>query len=160
MYGPGQSLSNPYTGILSIFSTLIKKNKKINIFEDGLESRDFVYISDVVDATILALENNTANYQIFNVGSGESVTVEKVVKKLINLYDSSASYYISGNYRLGDIRHNLADLSKIKKILGYSPKISFDQGIKSFSEWVNQQKLEKLEYESSLDIMKSKKLLK
>ena len=160
VYGPGQSLSNPYTGILSIFSTLIKKNKKINIFEDGLESRDFVYISDVVDATILALENNTANYQIFNVGSGESVTVDEVVKKLINLYNSSTSYYISGNYRLGDIRHNFADLSKIKKILEYSPKYSFDRGIKSFSKWVNQQKLEKIEYEYSLDIMKSKKLLK
>lgn len=160
VYGPGQSLSNPYTGILSIFSTLIKSNKKINIFEDGLESRDFVYISDVIDATILAIENSAANYQIFNVGSGKSVTVLDVVKKLINLYDISVPFYISGNFRLGDIRHNLADLSKIKKILGFLPKYSFNQGITIFSEWVNQQKLDKSEYESSLNIMKSKNLLK
>ncbi|MFC1536058.1 NAD-dependent epimerase/dehydratase family protein [Candidatus Neomarinimicrobiota bacterium] len=160
VYGPGQSLSNPYTGILSIFSTLIKSNKKINIFEDGLESRDFVYISDVIDATILAIENSAANYQIFNVGSGTSVTVLDVVKKLINLYDISVPFYIRGNFRLGDIRHNLADLSKIKKILGFLPKYSFNQGITIFSEWVNQQKLDKSEYESSLNIMKSKNLLK
>ena len=83
-----------------------------------------------------------------------------VVKKLINLYDISVPFNISGNFRLGDIRHNLADLSKIKKILGFLPKYSFNQGITIFSEWVNQQKLDKSEYESSLNIMKSKNLLK
>jgi dTDP-L-rhamnose 4-epimerase len=160
VYGPGQSLSNPYTGILSIFSTLIKSNKKINVFEDGLESRDFVYISDAVDATVLAIENDAANFQIFNVGAGESITVLDAVKQLMKLYNKSVSYYISGNFRLGDIRHNMADLTKIKKILGYSPKYSFNNGIKKFSEWVKEQNLAKIDYEYSLNTMKSKKLLK
>jgi len=160
VYGIGQSLSNPYTGILSIFSTLIKNKKKINIFEDGLESRDFVYISDVLKATELAIENHVANYQIFNVGSGKSVTVLDIVQKLINLYDSPVSYHISGNYRFGDIRHNLADLSKISRNLGFTPKYSFAKGIKLFSKWVNQQEIDELNYESSISIMKSKGLLK
>ncbi len=160
VYGPGQSLSNPYTGILSIFSTLIKTNKKINIFEDGLESRDFVYISDAVDATILALEDNVANYQIFNVGSGMPVTVLDVVKKLTKLFEKPDSYYISRNFRLGDIRHNHADLSKIKKLLVFSPKITFDKGLKMFTDWVNKQEVGDFEYETSLNILKSKNLLK
>ncbi len=160
VYGPGQSLSNPYTGILSIFSSLIKNNKKINIFEDGKESRDFVYISDVVDAIMLAIENSNADYQIFNVGSGEAVTISDVVKKLIALYDTSVPYNVSGNFRLGDIRHNVADLSKINKMIGFVPKYTFDQGLKLFTEWVDKQILNDLEYETSLDTMKSKNLLK
>lgn len=160
VYGPGQSLSNPYTGILSIFSSLIKNNKKINIFEDGKESRDFVYISDAVDAIMLAIENSNADYQIFNVGSGEAVTVSDVVKKLIALYNISVPYNVSGNFRLGDIRHNVADLSKINKMLGFVPKYTFDQGLKLFAKWVDKQILNELEYETSLDMMKSKNLLK
>ena len=101
VYGPGQSLSNPYTGILSIFSTQIKNKNPINIFEDGKESRDFVYIDDVVNATILGLENESANYNSYNVGSGKATTVLKIAQKLVSLYNSGVSVNITGNFRIG-----------------------------------------------------------
>ncbi|MGF2413885.1 MAG: NAD-dependent epimerase/dehydratase family protein, partial [Ferruginibacter sp.] len=118
VYGPGQSLSNPYTGILSIFSTQIKNNKGINIFEDGKESRDFVFISDVVNATVLGIEKEEANGQVFNVGTGVATTVMEVASTLIANYKIDVPLNISGNYRVGDIRHNYADITKIKTLLG------------------------------------------
>ncbi|NUG13282.1 NAD-dependent epimerase/dehydratase family protein, partial [Acinetobacter seifertii] len=130
VYGPGQSLKNPYTGILSIFSTQIKNGNKINIFEDGKESRDFVYIDDVVEATILGLEKEEANNQVFNVGTGIATSVLTVADQLVKNYNIDVPITISGNYRLGDIRHNYADLTKIKKYLGFEPKVSFEEGIK------------------------------
>ena len=117
VYGPGQSLSNPYTGILSIFSTQIKNGNPINIFEDGKETRDFVYIDDVVDATILGIEKEEANGQVFNVGTGVATAVVTVAKELMNHYGVQVPMRISGNYRLGDIRHNYADISKIENLL-------------------------------------------
>ncbi|MBS1529829.1 MAG: SDR family NAD(P)-dependent oxidoreductase [Bacteroidetes bacterium] len=160
VYGPGQSLSNPYTGILSIFSSLIKNGKEINIFEDGKESRDFVFIDDVVDATILALENDKADHQVFNVGTGVPVDVLTVVDELTKNYGVPVSSRISGNYRLGDIRHNFADLSKISKALGFQPKVNFTEGIKRFTAWVNQQQLGASKYEESIKEMQGKGLLK
>ncbi len=160
VYGAGQSLSNPYTGILSIFSTRIKNNNDINIFEDGLESRDFIYIDDVVDATILGIEQDTANGEVFNVGSGVATDVLTVAKTLINRYNSNSKILISGNYRLGDIRHNFADLTKIKKELEFSPKTSFEEGIKKFTDWVNRQEVVEDKYETSIDEMKNKGLYK
>lgn len=159
VYGPGQSLSNPYTGILSIFSTRILNNNSINIFEDGLESRDFVFIDDVVDATIIGLESENANNQVYNVGSGVNTSVLKVANKLKELYDSDVEITISGNYRLGDIRHNYADLSKVKSI-GFEPKVSFDDGIERFSAWVKQQDVQEDTYEQSIKEMKEKGLFK
>lgn len=160
VYGPGQSLSNPYTGILSIFSTRIKNNNDINIFEDGMESRDFVYIQDVVDATILGIEKDAANYNIYNVGSGIPTTVLDVIRNLIKEYNTSVDYVISGNFRLGDIRDNFADLSKIKVDLGFQPKISFEEGIKLFSQWVSKQEIQDDKYSKSFEEMKNKGLLK
>lgn len=160
VYGPGQSLTNPYTGILSIFSTRIKNHKEINIFEDGLESRDFVYIDDVVNATIAGLEVREANGHVFNIGTGIATDVLTVAKTLCKHYGIEVPLNVSGNYRLGDIRHNYADISLAKKILGFEPKWSFDQGIKQFTEWVNQQELQKDNYEASLEEMKRKGLFK
>ena len=108
VYGPGQSLSNPYTGILSIFSTRIKNGNGINIFEDGRETRDFVYIEDVASATILGLEKDSANGESFNVGTGVATDVMTVARTLIENYGIEVPLTISGNYRLGDIRHNFA----------------------------------------------------
>ncbi|MBN9300156.1 MAG: NAD-dependent epimerase/dehydratase family protein [Filimonas sp.] len=160
VYGPGQSLSNPYTGILSIFSTLILNNKEINIFEDGKESRDFVYITDVVDATIMGLEKNSADGQVFNVGTGTPTDVLKVATLLIKNYQSNSNVTITGNYRLGDIRHNYADLTKISNLLGYIPKYDFETGIKLFTDWVLTQKVQPTKYEHSLQEMKAKGLFK
>ncbi len=160
VYGPGQSLTNPYTGILSIFSTRIKNHKEINIFEDGLESRDFVYIDDVVNATIAGMEVSEANGHVFNIGTGIATDVLTVAKTLCKHYGIDVPLNVSGNYRLGDIRHNYADISLAKRILKYEPKWSFDQGIKQFTDWVNQQELQKDNYEASLEEMKQKGLFK
>ncbi len=159
VYGPGQSLSNPYTGILSIFSTSFLNGNPINIFEDGMESRDFVFIDDVVDATILGLESENANNKVYNVGSGVNTSVLKVANKLKELYDSDIEITISGNYRLGDIRHNYADLSKIKSI-GFEPKVSFDEGIQKFTAWVKQQEVQEDTSDQAIKEMKEKGLFK
>ena len=160
VYGAGQSLSNPYTGILSIFSTRIKNGNDINIFEDGKESRDFVYVDDVVEATILGIEKDEANYEVFNVGLGKAIDVNTVASTLTRAYDSKSKITISGNYRLGDIRDNYADLKKIKSKLGFEPKISFEEGIKRFTAWVNSQEIVEDKYEKSIKEMKEKGLYK
>ena len=160
VYGPGQSLINPYTGILSIFSTRMLNGNDIDIYEDGQESRDFVFINDVVDATVLALEKEEANHQIFNVGSGVATTVSQVANSLKEHYMSNVNINISGKYRLGDIRHNYADLSKIKDALGFSPKFDFNSGISEFVKWVKNQDIKDDKYESSIEELKQKRLIK
>ena len=160
VYGPGQSLKNPYTGILSIFSTQIKNGNGINIFEDGKESRDFVFIDDVVDATILGIEKEEANNQVFNVGTGVATDVITVAESLSKNYGVQVPITISGNYRLGDIRHNFADLTKISSTLGFQPKFSFEQGLKQFTDWVNTQEVQEDKYQKSIDEMKAKGLYK
>lgn len=160
VYGPGQSLSNPYTGILSIFSTQIRNGNGIQIFEDGKETRDFVYIDDVVRATILGIEKEEANGEVFNVGTGIATDVLTVANTLINAYGIEVPVKISGRFRLGDIRHNFADMSKIKQFLKYEPKILFKEGIHNFAKWVLEQKIEKDNLSNSLEEMKQKGLLK
>jgi dTDP-L-rhamnose 4-epimerase len=160
VYGPGQSLSNPYTGILSIFSTLIKNGSSINIFEDGKESRDFVFIDDVVDATYRGIEDDRANGNVFNVGTGVPTDVITVANTLISSFNKPVPVVVSGNYRIGDIRHNFADLSKINSVLGYSPRVTFADGIKVFTDWVNTQDIGKSKYEESIHEMREKGLLK
>lgn len=160
VYGPGQSLSNPYTGILSIFSTLINNGKDITIFEDGKESRDFVFIDDVVTATIMGLEKDEANGEVFNVGTGEATDVITVANELIRNYGSDTKVSISGNYRLGDIRHNFADLTKINSKLGFIPVYDFKTGIQKFTEWVKTQEIKDSKYDESILEMKEKGLFK
>lgn len=160
VYGPGQSLSNPYTGILSIFSTQIKNHHGINIFEDGKETRDFVYIDDVVDATILGLEVSEAKGYSFNIGTGINTDVLTVARTLIKKYGIEVPITVSGDYRIGDIRHNFADISLAENILGFIPKWSFDEGIGKFVEWVNKQDIQEDKYDMSIQKMKSKGLYK
>ncbi|QNJ93816.1 NAD-dependent epimerase/dehydratase family protein [Mycolicibacterium fluoranthenivorans] len=160
VYGPGQSLSNPYTGILSIFSTLIRQGKGINVFEDGLESRDFVYIDDVVRATAQAALDPRADGQVFNVGSGVGTTVNTVVEELMRAYGRTVPVEITGNFRLGDIRHNVADLTRVREVLGFEPKVDFRTGVEAFAQWVQDQELTEGGYEASLQEMREKNLLK
>lgn len=160
VYGPGQSLRNPYTGILSIFSTLILNKKEINVFEDGKESRDFVFIDDVIQATILGIERDEANGEVFNVGSGQNIDVLSVAETLIEKYGTNVPIKVTGNYRLGDIRHNYADLTKIRSKLGYYPQVSFDEGIAKFVRWVVDQPLMESSFENSILEMKRKGLFK
>lgn len=160
VYGAGQSLSNPYTGILSIFSTQIKNGNDINIFEDGKESRDFVYIDDVVDATILGIEKEEANDDVFNVGFGKAIDVLTIAQILVKQYNSKSKIKISGNYRLGDIRDNYADLTKIRTKLGFKPKINFEVGIAKFTKWVDEQDIMEDKYGKSIEEMRQRGLYK
>lgn len=160
VYGPGQSLKNPYTGILSIFSTQIKNGNDLNVFEDGLESRDFVFIEDVVKATILGIEKEEADFEVFNVGFGKGTSVIEVAETLIKLYNANVAIKVSGNFRLGDIRHNFADLTKIKEKLGFVPDFDFQTGVKKFAEWVNAQEIQEDHHSQSIEEMKAKGLFK
>lgn len=160
VYGPGQSLKNPYTGILSIFSTLIRQGKEINIFEDGLESRDFVYIDDVVEATFRAATMADAAGGVFNVGSGVATTVDEVVAALFAAFGAEVPTRVSGNYRLGDIRHNIADTTRLREVLGYVPRVGFRDGVARFVEWVLGEPVERDAYQRSLDEMAARNLLK
>ena len=160
VYGPGQSLTNPYTGILSIFSTRIKNRKEINIFEDGKESRDFVYIDDVVEATIAGMEVPEAKGYVFNVGTGIAIDVLTVAKTLCKHYGIDVPIMVSGNYRLGDIRHNYADIRLAKKILGFRPRWNFEDGIAEFCKWVNMQTIQEDKFDESIEEMKNKGLYK
>jgi dTDP-L-rhamnose 4-epimerase len=160
VYGPGQSLSNPYTGILSIFSTRILNNNPINVFEDGLESRDFVYIDDVIDATLLVMFEKSAKSTSYNIGSGQSTSVDLVANTLKSAYKSDIDIIVSGNFRVGDIRHNKADISKAQKDLGFKPKVMFEQGVELFSNWVKQQEIQEDNYDQSVIDLKQKGLMK
>lgn len=160
VYGPGQSLSNPYTGILAVFSTSILNGNNVEVFEDGLETRDFVYIDDVVDATIAAMFQHNGDHQVFNVGTGVATSVKYIAEKLIELYSSNVIVNVTGRYRVGDIRHNYADISKISNYLGFSPTIDFDTGLSNFASWVKTQKIQKDGFEKSIIELKSKGLFK
>lgn len=160
VYGPGQSLKNPYTGILSIFSTQIRNGNDINIFEDGMESRDFVYIDDVVSATILGIEKQEANYEVFNVGSGVQTTVLDVANQLKANYNAEIDVIVSGNFRIGDIRHNFASLSKIQQKLNFKPAFDFEKGVGLFVDWVKSQEVQEDTYQKSINEMKAKGLYK
>lgn len=160
VYGTGQSLKNPYTGILSIFSTCILNNNEINIFEDGKESRDFIYVEDVARATKMALESPDVNFQNINVGTGTNIDVLTVVEALAQAFNKKATYSITGDFRIGDIRHNYADISLLNNMLGFNPQYTFDTGICRFAEWVMKQEIcFGNNYQASLSEMKSKGLM-
>lgn len=160
VYGAGQSLKNPYTGILSIFSTQILNGENLNIFEDGLPTRDFVNIEDTVEATINALEKEIANNQIINVGTGIGTAVLSVAENLVKKYKKETAINISGDFRIGDIRHNMASLKKMKELLGFEPKVNFEEGLSHFTDWVLTQPIEKDSLGESLKEMQEKGFLK
>ncbi|ODS38355.1 MAG: nucleoside-diphosphate sugar epimerase [Candidatus Altiarchaeales archaeon WOR_SM1_79] len=135
VYGPRQSLSNPYTGVCAIFSSRIKNGNPPLIFEDGLQTRDFVSVYDIVRANILVMENSSANYEVFNVGTSNPKSILEIANLLISLYKSNLKPKIVQEYRRGDIRHCYADISKIKSKLGYSPMITFEKGMKELVAW-------------------------
>ena len=160
VFGPGQSLKNPYTGILSIFSKQMTSNLPIYIFEDGRESRDFVYVDDVVTAIQLSLFGKQLSETIFNIGCGSMTSVLDLVNKLKNVYKSNSDVVITGEYRVGDIRHNFSDTKRSHEVLKFHPTISLDQGLQRFAEWVLQQPTLDNGYEKSLRELRTLGLLK
>lgn len=135
VYGPGQSLKNPYTGILAVFSNLARQNQPINIYEDGLESRDFVYIDDVVEATVRSVNYDGQFVGALNVGSGQATSVMTVAQEIKSFFGSESTIKVTGEFRMGDIRHNIADVSTLEKVLGFVPSVTFKQGLSNFLDW-------------------------
>jgi dTDP-L-rhamnose 4-epimerase len=139
VYGPGQSLKNPYTGILAVFSNLARQNQGIEIYEDGMESRDFVYIDDVVEATIRSINYGGRFVGPINVGSGQATSVMNVAEEIKKIYSSKSIIQISGAFRMGDIRHNIADISTLNEVLAFVPKTRLALGLTQFTAWASTQ---------------------
>jgi dTDP-L-rhamnose 4-epimerase len=156
VYGPGQSLKNPYTGILSIFSQLLLQDRPINVFEDGKPTRDFVFVDDVAEFNVRAAERALTENHILNVGTGVRQSLLDVVTALANAYGRTPDYKVSGQFRVGDIRHAVADTSRLFAVLGGHTFVGFQEGINRFAAWVRQQSLEtdaNARYQKSLQEM-------
>jgi dTDP-L-rhamnose 4-epimerase len=160
VFGPGQSLQNPYTGILAIFSNLAREGRTIQVFEDGLESRDFVYIEDVVDATVRSVISDLNGCHSLNVGSGQRTTVLEAAKQINAFYGGRSEIRVTGAFRDGDIRHGLADSSKAWATLQYEAKWDFSKGLVAFLEWAMESAPGHSGYDQSLLEMKERGLLR
>ena len=159
VYGPGQSLRNPYTGILAIFASQARSGQPIRVFEDGLESRDFVHIEDAVDATWRCICAEATGVEVLNVGSGSRVTVSEVAQGIVQFFGGRSEVSVTGEFRAGDIRHSLADLSRVRQRLGFEPRWRFADGLREFLLWAEGQATGPNQYERSLSEMRDKGLL-
>jgi len=139
VYGTRQALSNPYTGVCAIFSSRLLNDQSPAIFEDGLQSRDFVHVSDIVQANLLALESDKADYEAMNVGTGRATTVKQIAEVLAKGLGKEIGPTIVGKYREGDIRHCVADISKLRDLLGYEPKVTLEAGLGELLDWLGTQ---------------------
>lgn len=139
VFGEGQSLQNPYTGILSIFSTRIRLGLSLPIFEDGMESRDFVHVDDVANSALACVNRPMVGGAIINVGSGRPTSVLAVAQLLCSIMKSDIEPHVTGEYRVGDIRHNFADISALQRLTGFQPTVALKSNIKRFCEWVAQE---------------------
>ena len=139
VYGPRQALSNPYTGVCAIFSGRLLNDQAPLIFEDGEQTRDFVHVSDIVQANLLVLETDRADYQALNIGTGSPISIAEISSMLARGLNKDIKPEITGKYREGDIRHCVADISRARTLLGYEPKVTLAEGIPELLEWVRQQ---------------------
>ena len=138
-YGTRQALSNPYTGVLAIFASRLLNDRQPRVFEDGLQRRDFVAVSDVARAFALALERDGADGQVLNVGSGTSVTVRDVALQLAATVGKEIEPELTGEYRAGDIRHCFADIALARETLGYEPQVALSDGMGELAAWLEGQ---------------------
>jgi dTDP-L-rhamnose 4-epimerase len=142
IYGTRQALSNPYTGVAAIFSSRLLNERAPLVFEDGKQMRDFVSVHDIVHANLLAMEKNGADGMALNVASGEPISVREVANALSTALGIEIQPELTGKYRAGDIRHCFADISAIKKYLGYQPQVKFSQGVRELVRWLREQRAE------------------
>ncbi|WP_460137211.1 NAD-dependent epimerase/dehydratase family protein [Pseudomonas sp. S1_E04] len=159
VYGERQSLNNPYTGILSIFSTKIRMDSQLPLFEDGEESRDFVHVDDVTDALLKGLLVDTAPNTAINVGSGVATSVRTVAQELTRAFGKEPNVVVTGQFRVGDIRHNYADITRLKNLLGLEPKVSLKEGLQRFANWVLEQPLPEDQLEKANKELRDRKLM-
>ena len=153
VYGPGQALSNPYTGVLAIFASRIHNGQPPMIFEDGHQRRDFVHAEDVAQAFVLALEHEKAPGEVYNVGSGEDRSVRDVAALLAEAMDRpDIEPEITGKARIGDIRHCIADIGKIRGELGFAPRRDFSEGLAELADWVARQEADDRVHEARKEL--------
>lgn len=136
VYGSHQALSNPYTGVAAIFIARLLNDQPPLVFEDGKQRRDFVHVSDVSRAFMTVLLADNRIWDVFNVGSGKSVTVSEIAESLAKLLEKNIAPEILETYRVGDVRHCFADIQKIDKVFGFKPEKEFMQGMLELTEWV------------------------
>ncbi len=155
-FGPRQSLSNPYTGVAAIFLSRVKNNNPPIVYEDGGQSRDFIYVSDIARANILAMNDARADYEVFNLGTGIPQTILGIANTIIALSGKQRKVApeVLAHYRTGDIRHCYADTTKIAKKLGFKPAISFIDGMRKLMEWSNSQKAKDMSEKAQKELSK------
>jgi dTDP-L-rhamnose 4-epimerase len=134
-YGPRQSLFNPYTGICSIFSTRILTGKPPIVYEDGHQTRDFMFVEDVARANVLVAEKEEANYQAFNVGTGIATTVLDFISCLARVYGREVTPELRGEFRPGDVRHLVTDSTRLRA-LGWKPEVLLEEGLQLYANWI------------------------
>jgi len=136
VYGPGQSLTNPYTGIVSLFARLAKAGKSIPLFEDGLMRRDFVFITDVASAIFAAATSDRSNI-LADIGTGRSLSIAELAHIIADIYGAPEPH-ITGQYRNGDVRHAACDIQASRTALDWAPKVTAEEGIKRLCEWIDE----------------------
>jgi dTDP-L-rhamnose 4-epimerase len=137
VYGPRQALSNPYTGVLAIFAARLLNENRPTIFEDGEQRRDFVSVHDIARACRLAIESEEATGQPINIGSGHAYTVREIAARIAGVLGKEyIEPEITGQYRVGDIRHCFADISRARAVLRYEPQVKFEDGLAELAEWL------------------------
>ena len=135
VYGPRQSLSNPYTGVCAIFMSRIKNDHRPVVYEDGLQTRDFISVEDIARACIESMNNPKADHQVFNVGTGKATSIEEVANTLAQIYGKDIEPDITKAFRKGDVRHCISDPAKIFNAIGFKAQIDFDPGMEELIEW-------------------------
>lgn len=158
VYGPRQSLSNPYTGVAAIFMSRVKNENPPIIYEDGLQTRDFVSVYDIAQANLAVLENSKADWKVFNVGTGRAQTIKGIAETIAKLLGNDIQPEIQNKFRAGDIRHCVADIKRIKKTLGWKPRVIFKEGLKELIEYSRQTKARDL-FEKANKEFKKRRLL-
>jgi dTDP-L-rhamnose 4-epimerase len=139
IYGPGQALSNPYTGVAAIFASRLLNHRPPLIFEDGEQTRDFTHVSDVVQGILLALESDAAVGKAINLGTGRPTSVAQVADVIANGLDVDIDVVLNGRYRAGDIRHCYADPTLAREVLGFEAKTTFEDGMAGLIDWLQDQ---------------------
>lgn len=135
VFGPRQSLSNPYTGVCAIFMSRIKNSNPPVIYEDGLQTRDFISVKDIARACVMSMNDSRADYQVFNVGAGKATSVKDVAVTLAKIYGKDIYPNITGAFRKGDVRHCISDPSRIEKTIGFKVSEPFDKGMRELVAW-------------------------
>jgi dTDP-L-rhamnose 4-epimerase len=158
VYGPRQSLSNPYTGVSAIFISRIKNGKNPVVYEDGLQTRDFISVHDVADANIRVMESTVLDDQAMNLGSGEPLAIGALGERLIRLLRSDTAVDITSKFRKGDIRHCYADKAEVREKLGFEPQINLDRGMLELAQWSEDQAAED-KFDTAASELKDKGIL-